>query len=151
MSFRIAREPPNQPEVHALLAAADAYAQSLYPPDSNHLLELAALLAPSVTFLVARDAAGAIGCGAVVRQDGWFEIKRMFVAPAARGKGVGRALLDQLQFEAQRRGGRLLRLETGIRQPEAIGLYRTAGFAEIGPFGAYRPDPLSLFFEKALA
>lgn len=150
MNFRIARETPNQPEVHVLLAAADAYAQSLYPPESNHLLELAALLAPSVTFLVARDAAGAIGCGAVVRHDGWFEIKRMFVATAARGRGVGRALLERLQSEAQARGGRLLRLETGVRQPEAIGLYRKSGFAEIGPFGTYRPDPLSLFFEKHL-
>ena len=44
-----------------------------------------------------------------------------------------------------------MRLETGIRQPEAIGLYRSAGYAEIGPFGAYRPDPLSLFMEKRLA
>jgi putative acetyltransferase len=82
--------------------------------------------------------------------EGWAEIKRMFVSPAARGLKLGRRLLDELEAIAVRRGVGALRLEMGGLQPEALGLYRSAGFVEIGPFGAYRPDPLSIFMEKVL-
>jgi putative acetyltransferase len=82
--------------------------------------------------------------------EGWAEIKRMFVAPAARGLKIGRRLLEQIETIASQGDERLLRLETGARQPEALALYRSAGFVEIGPFGSYRPDPLSLFMEKPI-
>ena len=82
--------------------------------------------------------------------DGWAEIKRMFVSPAARGRKVGRLLLERLEAIARQKGITALRLETGIRQPEALALYRSAGFQEIEPFGDYRPDPLSLFMEKTI-
>jgi putative acetyltransferase len=75
----------------------------------------------------------------------------MFVSPAARGMKLGRRLLLEIEAIAYQRGERLLRLETGAKQPEALALYRSAGFVEIGPFGSYRPDPLSLFMEKPLA
>jgi putative acetyltransferase len=78
----------------------------------------------------------------------WAELKRMFVSPAARGQKLGRQLLQQLETLARAGGASLLRLETGIKQPEALALYRTAGFVEIEPFGSYLPDPLSLFMEK---
>jgi putative acetyltransferase len=74
----------------------------------------------------------------------------MFVAPAARGLKLGRRLLERIEAIASANGERLLRLETGTKQLEALGLYRSAGYVEIGPFGAYRPDPLSLFMEKSL-
>ena len=78
------------------------------------------------------------------------EIKRMFVSPAARGNNIGRLLLQKLQAVAIERGINVLRLETGIKQPEALALYRSAGFVEIGPFAHYRPDELSVFMEKTL-
>ena len=82
---------------------------------------------------------------------GQAEMKRVFVAPAARGKGVARLLMEALEREAAKLGVTLMQLETGIRQPEAIALYRKFGYAERGPFGSYQPDPLSLFMEKRLA
>jgi putative acetyltransferase len=149
--IRIAIENPDQAEVAALLEASDAYMASLYPAESNHMLDIASLQLPQVTFLVARVDGRALGCGAVVSSgEGWAEIKRMFVSPAARGLKLGRRLLEEIEAIAFRSGERLLRLEAGAKQPEALALYRSAGFVEIGPFGSYRPDPLSLFMEKTL-
>jgi putative acetyltransferase len=149
--LRIAQESPRQPEVARLVAALDAYLGGLYPAESNHLLDLDALAGPDVRFLVARLDGRAVGCGALRREDAEAgEIKRMFVAPEARGLKLGRRLLEALEAEARRQGLRRLRLETGIHQAEAIALYRSGGYVERGPFGAYRPDPLSLFMEKLL-
>ena len=151
LAIEIAVEDPAQAEVAPLLQASDAYMASLYPAESNHLLDVASLRQPQVTFLVARVDGKALGCGAVVDSgQGWAEVKRMFVSPAARGLKLGRRLLDELEAIAVRRGVRALRLEMGGRQPEALGLYRSAGFVEIGPFGTYAADPLSVFMEKTL-
>jgi putative acetyltransferase len=150
--MQIAIENPDQPDILALLSASDAYMASLYPAESNHMLDVRSLQTAEVTFVAARLDGAAVGCGAVVRSsEGWAEVKRMFVAPAARGHKLGKLLLQKLESIAVQGGSRLLRLETGINQPEALALYRSAGFVEIGPFGSYRPDPLSLFMEKALA
>ena len=147
----LAIENPDQPQVHALLAASDTYMAELYPAESNHLLDITALQQSNVQFVVARLDGQAVGCGAVVRSpEHWSEIKRMFVSPAARGHKLGRRLLQTLETLALASGASALRLETGIKQPEALALYRTAGFVEIEPFGAYLPDPLSLFMEKQL-
>ena len=151
LAIEIAVEDPAQAEVAPLLQASDAYMASLYPAESNHLLDVASLRQPQVTFLVARVDGKALGCGAVVDSgQGWAEVKRMFVSPAARGLKLGRRLLDELEAIAVRRGVRALRLEMGGRQPEALGLYRSAGYVEIGPFGTYAADPLSVFMEKTL-
>lgn len=149
--IHLAIESPDQHEIHALLRASDAYMAELYPAESNHMLDVRELCRPEVTFIVARLDGRAVGCGAIVEsKDGWAEIKRMFVSPVARGQKVGRRLLQQLEATAVDKGVPLLRLETGIKQPEALALYRSEGFVEIGPFGKYRPDPLSLFMEKPL-
>ncbi len=146
----IAQEPPRQPEVAALLEASDALAMALYPPESNHLVDLDALANPSVRFVVARLDGRAAGCGAVRREGTAGELKRMFVADWARGRGVGRAVLHELEAIARADGVGVLRLETGVRNHEALALYRRAGYREIGPFGSYQPDPLSVFMEKTL-
>ena len=149
--IEITVEDPDQSEIALLLQASDAYMASLYPAESNHMLDVASLRQPQVAFLVARVDGNALGCGAVVDSgEGWAELKRMFVSPAARGLKLGRRLLDEIEAVAVRRGARALRLEMGGLQPEALGLYRSAGFVEIGPFGAYAPDPLSIFMEKSL-
>jgi len=105
--------------------------------------------------LVARDERGtALGCGALRRLgDDIAEVKRMFVVPAARGRGVSKALLGALEDVARERGWTTLRLETGSRQPEAIGLYTAAGYRPIDAFGAYAGHPdaeESLYFERIL-
>jgi GNAT superfamily N-acetyltransferase len=105
--------------------------------------------------VVARDAHGtALGCGALrALGDDVAEVKRMYVVPAARGRGVSKAVLAALETAARERGWTTLRLETGSLQPEAAGLYRGAGYHRIEAFGAYADDPDaadSLFFERVL-
>ncbi len=103
--------------------------------------------------LVARDDDGtAVGCGALRALGGDVaEVKRMFVVPAARGRGVSKLLLAGLEDAARARGWTTLRLETGPRQPEAIGLYEGAGYRAIPAFGAYVEEPdagCSLYYER---
>ena len=144
-------ETPDQPEVRAMLEQLDAYCASLYPAESNHLLDVAELLAGDVLFLVARDIDGAaVGCAALVNRGSYGEVKRMFVDTARRGLGTGNKLLEYLEMFARMSGIRSLKLETGIHQPEAIRLYERAGYVHGEPFGDYRADPLSLFMEKNL-
>jgi putative acetyltransferase len=151
MTVTIAIESPQQPEVLRLLGLSDAYAASLYPAESNHLVDVAALEEPSVRFLVARRDRQIVGCCALTEAgDDTAEIKRMFVDPAARGLRIGKLLLQAVINAARQAGLAAIRLETGIYQQEAIGLYRAYGFNEIPAFGAYSPDPLSLFMEKRL-
>jgi putative acetyltransferase len=142
-------ESPRQEDVMRLLAALDAYLGSLYPPESNHILDIDTLCAPDIRFFVARREGEAVGCGALrIDSTGYGEVKRMFVHPGARGQKLGRAILKRIEDEASREGLALLRLETGIHQAAALALYRNAGYAERGPFGGYAPDPLSHFFER---
>ncbi len=144
-------ESPRQAEVERLLVALDAYQSALYPPESNHFVDVDALAASNVRFFVARRGGEALGCGALrIDGAGYGELKRMFVTPAARGLKLGRRILDRIEEEARREGLGWLRLETGIHQPEALGLYRSAGFVEREAFWDYRPDPLSVFMEKRL-
>ncbi len=110
---------------------------------------------PNAVVLVARaDDGTALGCGALrPLEDGAAELKRMYVVPAARGRGVGRAVLAALEEAARDQGWTTLRLETGPRQPEAAALYSRAGYRPIGPFGAYggaADAGDSLFFERIL-
>jgi len=148
-ALTIRPERPDQPDVMRLIEALDAYANALYPPQSNHLLDIASLCAPAVTFLVVRDGAEAVGCGAVLRDArGWGEVKRMYLRPDQRGRGLGRRVLADLEGVARGAGLPLLRLETGIHNTEALALYRRAGFVECSPFGDYAADPLSVFMEK---
>ena len=145
----IRRERPDQPDVIRLIEALDAYANALYPPESNHLLDISALSDPAVTFLVVRAGNDAVGCGAVLRDPrGFAEVTRMYVRPSERGRGIGRRVLAEIEAVALESGLPLLRLETGIHNTEALALYRRNGFVECAPFGDYAPDPLSVFMEK---
>jgi len=147
----IAAEDPRQPDVRQLIALSDAYLEALYPPDSNHLVGVAELAAPGTVLLVARvdgEALGSIAFRSIAPDQA--EMKRMFVRADARGRGLGRRLLEALEDAARSRRITRISLETGIRQPEAIGLYRAAGYRECPPFADYAPDPLSLFMTKRL-
>jgi GNAT superfamily N-acetyltransferase len=143
----------DDPDVRALVAAQQAELRSRYggagepgtPPSATDV---------SVV-LVARDRDGvAVGCGALRALGGPVaEIKRMYVVPSARGRGVSKALLAGLEAAAESRGWTTLRLETGPLQPEAVALYSGAGYRPIDAFGAYvgaADAAASLFFERML-
>lgn len=150
MTASIAIENPDQPDIVALLRAADQWYATLYPAESNHLLDITTLQKPDIAFFAARQEGILLGCGAVADRGDYAEIKRMYLNRAARGRGLGRRILQALEDHAVANRLRCFRLETGIHQPEAIGLYRAAGYRDIAAFGDYRPDPLSLFMEKII-
>lgn len=92
-----------------------------------------------------------VACGGLCRYDAETgEIRRMYVVPEHRGRGLSRQLLGALEGEASGLGYERVRLETGVRQHEAIGLYRSAGFEPIERYGPYVDDELSVCFEKRL-
>ncbi|HYW29209.1 MAG TPA: GNAT family N-acetyltransferase [Gaiellales bacterium] len=108
-------------------------------------------LPPAGVFLAARRDGEIIGCGGICRLDeGVAELRRMYVAPAARGLGIGRQLLAALESAAVELGYSSIRLETGFRQREAIGLYESAGFRRGDCWGPYLSDPKSVCYEKPL-
>ena len=147
----IAFESPDQPDVIALIAELDAYQDSLYPPESVHALDLASLKQANVLFAVARDSKGqAIGCGAIVLGPEFGELKRVYVSPRGRGQGVAKKLLALLESRAIGSGCKLLKLESGPYQHEALALYASVGYERRGPFGGYTNDPLSVFMQKHL-
>lgn len=146
---------PLLPAAQALLAQSDAHMAALYPAESNHPASAQALMQPNVLFLGCWVDGALAACGAVrtERDEGggsYGEIKRVFVAEQQRGKGLSRALMQRLHAHLVAQGIAVARLETGVRQPEAIGLYTSLGYARRGPFGGYASDPLSLFMEKRL-
>lgn len=148
----VARETPDQAEILALFEQSDAYAAALYPEEDRHPVDVAYLSAQHVQFVVARLQGKAVGCGAlVIGTNGTAELKRVVVDAAARGQGVGRAIMQALEGAAITEGVRLIQLETGPDSEPALRLYRAFGYRERGPFGAYRPSPFSLFMEKDLA
>jgi putative acetyltransferase len=147
---RIALESPRQASVMRLIEALDAYQRSLYPPESNHFLDIEALAAATVRFFVARTAGQPVGCCALLVSGLEGELKRLWVDPAGRGHGLGRRLVSAVEQQARQEGLRVLRLETGIHQPEALGLYQAEGYRACDAFAPYLPDPLSVFMEKRL-
>ena len=94
--------------------------------------------------------------GVPVASGGWrsrgdeAEIKRMYVVPAARGRGLARQLLAELERTAAAAGHRRIILESGTRQPEAVALYRSSGYTPIPPFGYYAGAPGSIHLGKTL-
>lgn len=148
--MQISLEHPDQPDVIQLIDDLDAYQKPLYPPESHHGIDIAALSAANVLFAVARDGEGrAIGCGAIVIESGFGELKRMYVRPENRGQGIAAKVLAFLEGEAAVKGCTTFMLETGPSQPEALALYARSGYARRGPFGGYGPDPFSVFMQKA--
>ncbi len=150
MTQAITRESPVSPDAAMLIAELDAVLTPLYPAESRHGYSADKLIREGVHFFVLRADGAPAACGGVQFFPDWGELKRMYVRPAQRGRGLARAILAHLESHARAEGCALLRLETGIRQQDAIGLYQSAGFRRIPPFPPYRDDPLSLFLEKRL-
>ncbi len=134
-----------------LIDELDEYLNRLYPPQNNYLDPADELAKPHVRFVVASLNGQPIGCGAVKEMpEGYGEIKRVFVRPAGRGRGVARRIMTELETHLIDNGIVEARLETGIHQPEALALYEALGYARTGRFGEYRDDPLSIFMTKPL-
>jgi putative acetyltransferase len=142
---------PREPENRALIDQAHAMMQEIFPPEENFYLSPEALRGPDVRFFVAREYDTTLGCGALAQRQGYGEVKAMFTAPFARGRGVARRVLARLELEARHLDLPCLKLETGDQLTEAIALYESEGFARCGPFGDYAENSSSVFMEKPLA
>lgn len=144
-------ERPDTADARALIAELEAELAPHYPRESRHGFSVERLIADAVPFFLIREQGTAAGCGGVKVIGGEYgELKRMYVRPHFRGMGLARLMLTHLSDHVDRQGVRLLRLETGIHQRAAIGLYERMGFRRIPPFGDYKEDPQSLFYEKEL-
>lgn len=151
MSVRISREDPASPDATALILELESHLAGHYAAESRHGYSVEKLIAQGVAFFVLRDGDTPAGCAGIQLFDTEYgELKRMYVRPAFRGRGFGTLLLAHLASHARNNGIRLLRLETGIHQTEAIRMYEHAGFHRIPPFGPYREDPVSLCYEKTI-
>jgi ribosomal protein S18 acetylase RimI-like enzyme len=147
----IASERPDSPDAQRLISELQSHLESFYPPESRHGFSVDRLIEEGVAFFVLRVDGAPAGCGGIKLFGVDFgELKRMYVRPEFRGRGYGELLVDHLAEHARANGVAVLRLETGIHQKAAIRLYERLGFRRIPPFGPYRPDPLSLCYEKSL-
>jgi putative acetyltransferase len=143
-------------DVRTLVAELEEVLAAEYPPEQRHGLSVDAIFQPHIRFFVARADGRAVGCGGVALFTDFAEVKRMYVRPEARGRGVADAVLARLEAEARTAGLAVLRLETGDRQLAAMRFYERAGFRRCGAFGAYGAMPrsattTSVFYEKPVA
>lgn len=154
MDLEIAAADPRTDDVAALLARHLAVMRAQTPPEDVHALPADQLAEPGVTLFGARRDGVLLGVGALLRLDAAHaEIKCMHTQAAARGQGVGRAMLGRLLAEAAAAGCERVSLETGSG-PEfapARAMYAAAGFAIVGPFGSYAASPNSVFMSLVLA
>lgn len=155
MTFAIERALTPTDDARALVSELQAVLAAEYSPEQQHGLDLGALFQPHIHFFVARDEAAAVGCGGVALLGELAELKRMYVRPAARGRGVAEALLARIEAAVRDAGIARLCLETGDRQLAAMRFYERAGFVRCPVFGDYVDMPAasivtSVFFEKRL-
>jgi len=147
----ISAEAPENPGAMELIHALDAELLMLYPAESVHNLDYAETQSEGGTFLVARQGGEALACGGMRRIDAdCTEIKRVYVAQAARGLGLGRQIVERLETAARDIGYTRIKLETGTRQTAAQALYTSMGYTVIQCFGEYATDPYSVCMEKKL-
>jgi putative acetyltransferase len=151
-AISVAVASPQAEDAVRLLQALDADLRQRYPGWIPPRSRDAEMNDPGVVFLVARAGGRAIACGALRGLDARVgEVKRMFVVDAWRGRGAAMQILAALEATARERGCVTLRIETGRGQPEAISLYRSAGYRDIPLFGDHVGNPVSVCFEKRLS
>jgi putative acetyltransferase len=143
-------------DVRSLIGELEDNLAAAYPPEQRHGLALDAIFQPHIQFFIARVDGAAVGCGGVALFADLAEVKRMYVRPAARGRGIADALLARLEAVTRSAGLTRLCLETGDRQLAAIRVYHRAGFSPCEPFGDYAAMPpasiaTSVFLDKHLA
>lgn len=149
----ISVDDPRAEDVRGLLLRHLEFAHSHSPPEDVHALDVDGLVDPAVTFFSFRSDGELLGVGALKHLDARHaELKSMHTAQAARGRGIGRAMLDHLIGFARDQGYRQVSLETGSMQAfgAARSLYASAGFLPCEPFGDYSPSRSSIFLTLAL-
>ena len=143
---------PRIPEISGMIHELDRYMGRLYPAESNHLMDIHSLVQPDVRFFAAKVDGAYRACGAIkLHGRDYAEVKRVYVMPDTRGLGLGRRMVATLEEAARRENIGLMRLETGIFQPEALALFEASGFRRCSAFASYpADDPYSVFMEKRL-
>lgn len=141
---------PRDAQTAALLRQSHALMEALFPAEDNFYLDIDALCGADIRFFVAREGRKVLGTGALALKQGYAEIKSMFVAEDARGRGVADAILRALEDTARDEGVTALKLETGDVLYAAHRLYRRHGFTDCDSFGDYGAAGSSIFMEKAL-
>ena len=151
----IRSERADHPQVVALLDALYRYLAGLYPPEANHIMSVAELLAPEVSLFAAWQGERIVGTGAVRRMRTvgrpYGEVKRMYVDPSMRGQRIAERLLGAIEGALRDDGFEWALLETGSAQREAVRLYERCGFSRRAPFGGYPDNGQSLFMAKQLS
>jgi GNAT superfamily N-acetyltransferase len=143
----------DEPDVQALANAQQEEMRGIYggEADIGPTRDAWMFEPPDGVFLAAHLDGAAVACGGICRFDETrAELKRMYVAPDARGLGLGRRLLEGLEAEARRLGYVAIVLETGNLQAEAMGLYTSSGYERIPCYEPYASRELSICFEKSL-
>ena len=149
LAFRIT--PFDAPESALLIEEVQAEYVERYGGPDEAPVDPSDFAPPHGVFVVGWESCALVGCGGVrVTEPGIAELKRMYVRQAARRRGIARQLLARVEDEARALGATTLRLETGLRQPEAIALYTSAGYVATEPFGYYAGHPNSRHFAKQL-
>jgi putative acetyltransferase len=148
----VAAESPLQDEVRQLIAELNAVLLTLTPPEHCYHMTAEEMADADTTVFVARIDGRAVAIGALRRHgEGVGEVKRMYTRPEMQGRGIGGAILAEIEALARAQGLTRLVLETGDRHPAAWRVYERAGFARCGPVLDYPDSVWSVFYEKALA
>lgn len=149
----ISTDDPRADDVRELLRRHLAYARANTKPEEVFALDVDALVDPAVTFFSFRGDGELLGIGALRHLDARHaEIKSMHTAEAARGQGIGRAMVDHLIDVAGEAGYARVSIETGAGPAfaPARGLYASVGFTPCGPFGDYGPNPNATYMTRLL-
>jgi len=151
MQVTITHEDPENADSVMLISELDAYLIPLYPPESCHGYSPKQLAKENVAFFILWLNKEPAACGAVKLFDrGYAEIKRVYVRPRFRRKGLGKIIVKHLENHAAQEGAKLIRLESGVNQPEALALYEHMKYKRTTAFPPYLEDPLSVFYEKSI-
>ena len=155
MTLHIQRATAPTPDVVELVTELETELSAYYPPEQRHGLSLDRLFQPHIHFVIARQDGRGVGCGGIAFFSGFAELKRFYVRPGLRGRGIADTILRQLADVAVAGGHTMLRLETGTAQQAALRFYERSGFVRCAAFEPYASMPAnaiatSVFMEKSL-
>jgi len=152
-NFSIEREVKLADDTVEMVLEVDAYTRTLYPAECCYGLQPRQLEDPQIHFFVIRENGYPVACGGIKifddnADDCFTEVKRMYVRSQNRGKGLARFLLQHLETLSKELGFHIMRLETGVKQPDAIALYEKMGFSRCPTYGDYATNDVNLYYEK---
>jgi len=141
----------NHAGLRFLINQLDRYLFELYPPEEVFLVNFEDPHIDEIEFVIAYHNGNPVGCGAIKKIDAKaMELKRFYVLENYRNQGIAGMILDRLENKARNKHYEVMRLETGMKQTEAIGCYRKYGYYKIDLFGEYVGCPSSICMERKL-